>query len=581
MDFDRPQSPEPIRSGSFTYSKNGIAACNISRAPLSELKQLFRKNASSTRVAVATRPWLTAQLQLYGIPFQKSRTAPQLKATLEDAVRAGKCNSLAPSIAAFEKSLSEEYQQQLAAHSEDVNSWKDAVFSSLSSPVEEAHFDLDRFMAKYFLDHLHGQPAPEKTKEPLVLENFNHGSELQKATQAIPGLAAHTTDRLTVVGWATELQRGIDTAFANLSSPDAKFDIPTLEAAFDLDRFLGKYFLNGLNGKPAPSKTPNPITLDPFFRHISKLEMAVASIPGLNLCMVEGIFNLKYTVIGWDLGKIKLRVREIAEKKTRYKAEKAAEELAEKEKRWQEILQPHQEYKNSHRALPGPLALGHLAGSYVVRCEPLEGYYDEGAIITLNIMQPSSIHGTTAVFDFGMIEGTMLLALSHDALEPLRLEMDVDSDEEELDRESDSDDYTGNRKRKKKESNNTNQIQIKRRLGETPVPNRLYFQWAGRETGNGEIQTDPDNKHTGYLDFNEGKTSARGEFLYPAFFLNEKVKLEIYKVADQPSGTPARWSSFSEKQWDYECDARWGKCRPGVLVGRTRMKAYDTSTISF
>ncbi|KAL1981849.1 hypothetical protein VTN96DRAFT_2094 [Rasamsonia emersonii] len=44
-------------------------------------------------------------------------------------------------------------------------------------------------MAKYFLDGLHGKPAPDKTKEPLVLESVRE-SEFQRAAQAIPGLAA-------------------------------------------------------------------------------------------------------------------------------------------------------------------------------------------------------------------------------------------------------------------------------------------------------------------------------------------------------------------------------------------------------
>jgi hypothetical protein len=96
----------------------------------------------------------------------------------------------------LEKSLSEQYQQRLSAHSEEINRRKETVFPSLGSPTEEAYFDLDRFMAKYFLDRIHGQPARKKTKEPIVLEDFCHESELQKAVQAIPGLAAHITKRI-------------------------------------------------------------------------------------------------------------------------------------------------------------------------------------------------------------------------------------------------------------------------------------------------------------------------------------------------------------------------------------------------
>jgi len=90
MDFGRPRSPEPVRSGAFTYGRDGIKAGGISRESVSELRLLFRKNASTARVRAATKPWITAQLQLYGIPFKKSDSAVHLRATLETAVKAGK-----------------------------------------------------------------------------------------------------------------------------------------------------------------------------------------------------------------------------------------------------------------------------------------------------------------------------------------------------------------------------------------------------------------------------------------------------------------------------------------------------------
>jgi hypothetical protein len=72
------------------YGKNGLQTGGISRESLSELKLLFRKNASRTRHHAATKPWVTAQLQLYGIPCRKSDRAAQLRAALESAVKTGK-----------------------------------------------------------------------------------------------------------------------------------------------------------------------------------------------------------------------------------------------------------------------------------------------------------------------------------------------------------------------------------------------------------------------------------------------------------------------------------------------------------
>jgi hypothetical protein len=90
MDIGLPRTPEPVRSQAFTYGKDGIKANGISRASLSDLGLLFRKNAASSRKRAATKPWVKAQLQLYGISFKKSDGATELKAVLETALRTGK-----------------------------------------------------------------------------------------------------------------------------------------------------------------------------------------------------------------------------------------------------------------------------------------------------------------------------------------------------------------------------------------------------------------------------------------------------------------------------------------------------------
>jgi|SRR5579862_2307910 len=94
MDIDRPTTPEPVRSQGFTYSKDGIKANSFPRASLSELRLLFRKNAANSRMRAATKPWVTAQLKLYGIPFKASDSARTLKDALETAVKSGKVCSV-------------------------------------------------------------------------------------------------------------------------------------------------------------------------------------------------------------------------------------------------------------------------------------------------------------------------------------------------------------------------------------------------------------------------------------------------------------------------------------------------------
>jgi hypothetical protein len=455
--------------------------------------------------------------------------------------------------------LSEEYGRRLKAHAEELDRWREAKFATLNSPTAEANFDLDRFLAKYFLDGLRGQPAVHKTKYPLTLEYVRDRSNFERAVQSIAGLGTRITSSVTIVGWKSHLERALDAEFAKLDSPNAGLHILTVEANFDLDRFLAKYFLDGLNGKPAPHKTPDPITLFPFFEHRNRLGAAVALIPGLCINDANGEYG-RQTIIGWDIDKIRSRGRHIEEEVAKKKAKEAADARAEMERKWQHTLQRHHEYARRHRVSGGPLKLDDLAGSYIVRCDEIVEEYTPDEVMTLDIGKPRNPLGTEAAFYFGIVEGTMLFAMSEDLLQMLKQDVEVNQDE---DTNSDEDDLQtgvyGNSGSRKRVADGAHTVQrsIKRRLGETPKTNRIYLQWAGRERGEGEIQLDTDNKHTGYLDVDESKLSAKGVFSFPSWF-GRDVQFSIFKVADQPSKVPELWSCFSEKQYSYESRARWG-----------------------
>lgn len=447
----------------------------------------------------------------------------------------------------------------MKAYAGQLDRWREYNFTSLSSPTQEANFDLDRFLAKYFLDGLHGQPAPHKTKDPLKLEYINNPSNFTRAVESITGLGARVNEVATIVGWKSCLERGIDVEFAKLDSPTAKLHIPTTEANFDLDRFLAKYFLDGRNGKPAPHKAPGPIILFPFFRHRNRLRDAVALIPGLSAEEAEGMYG-KRTLIGWDIDKIQSEIRHIEEEVARKKAEKAAEERAEREREWQQTLRPHREYVRRNQTVNGPLKLDDIGGSYIVRCDKIMEDYTLDDVMTFDIVNPRSPLGTTAAFHFGIFEGTMLLAMSKDSLQMLRQEMEVDSDEDTDQEDSDDLSTNGNLGSRKRVAKGAHAApgSVKRRPGMTPKPNHIYLQWAGRETGEGEIQLDIDD-HTGYLDFDETKLTAKGVFCYSEMYgKDSEVSFSIFKVADQPSKTPEPLSRFSEKQYSYESRARWG-----------------------
>ncbi|GAQ07973.1 hypothetical protein ALT_5294 [Aspergillus lentulus] len=323
-----------------------------------------------------------------------------------------------------------------------------------------------------------GTPSLEARFDP----RFFHCQTLmdrisRKAVQAVPGLVAHIIRRLTLVGWEDSFEHGLDAAFAARSAPGARFHIPTSEANFDLDRFMAKY-----------------------------------------------------TILGWDIAKVIAIKKGHEDERERKKAEEEAEKRAQRQKCWHEALQPHRDYMRNYHPPAGPLALDDIVGSYTILCEAIDehlgNYHDE---LTLEIQKPASANGVVAAFNLDLVEGTMLLALSDDALHRLREEQPPELTYYEKEDEDRSDSYESNSNKRKGSELSGGQA-IRRWVGEIPNPNRVYLQWGGRVVL-AEIEVDEGNEHTGYLDFDASRATARGEWAYPALWGKErKIAFSIINV---------------------------------------------------
>ncbi|KAK4229264.1 hypothetical protein QBC38DRAFT_359984 [Podospora fimiseda] len=78
----------------------------------------------------------------------------------------------------------QEFEQMINDTFESVK--VEAGKAGANVPTAEAHFDLKRFMAKYFLDG-GGNPAPEKTPDPVVLEAWFGGFDAKARLAEIVG----------------------------------------------------------------------------------------------------------------------------------------------------------------------------------------------------------------------------------------------------------------------------------------------------------------------------------------------------------------------------------------------------------
>ncbi|KAK4236138.1 hypothetical protein C8A03DRAFT_17197 [Achaetomium macrosporum] len=517
--------------------------------------------------------WLTTQLHLYGIPFNKSARVSDLKETLEKVLNAGKCAELAPSVAAVRDRLRREYD-------EAFKRLEDKLFAEIKGGYpEEANADPSRFVAKYFLDG-QGRPDREKTKEPLSFRSWNHQEELVEAVEAVPGLAILKTWSTVLVGWEETMQRGIENEFARLESFfDRREEIHSAQANVDLKLFLKKYLDINLDGVGAASgaRPLAPVTLDRWRLENQKLsEEIMSKAPGLHMEEFE-----TNAVIGWDAANVAAEIARLKDESRRRQEQQEAEEQAEREKqeaekkaRWDRRCKGHYELVAKARGRPRPFGLQHLPGSYLVRWDGdswrAEHYNDpfhDSDLMKLNIFPSKSSHGVIASFTLGLIEGTMLLAMSKQAVERLREAQPRHSWRSESEA-SDDDDDEASRDIKSK-SKLTAQ---KRPLGdiadpwgvqaarakrqkltapkdEGSHPLRVYFQFACNEV-NGYPLVDDDNKHIGHFDFDETGLAAKGVFDLPTLGIKAQ-SISIFKVAEKPESDRelVPWYEFDGRSW--------------------------------
>ena len=77
-------------------------------------------------------------------------------------------------------------------------------FAGLSTPTEQANYNIELFMRKRFLDQ-NGQPDRTKTPLPMPLPGFGDRSAMHARAERVPGLETHSEgrggERVLVIGW--------------------------------------------------------------------------------------------------------------------------------------------------------------------------------------------------------------------------------------------------------------------------------------------------------------------------------------------------------------------------------------------
>lgn len=358
--------------------------------------------------------------------------------------------------------------------------------------------------------------------------------------------------------WNAEKKRRDDEAFKNCKTPDER-------ATFDPNRFMDLYFLT--DRKPDKAKTTEPLALRGYHDKW-KLHNMAEKVPGLHTYS-GGLSPDRELCIGWNREEVFKLASSISDR-----ADKANK--AQQKAKWEQQLEIHQKYtaqmqsketSNGANKHPKAFSLDRCQGSYVIQCREItEGWLDDlrGHTHTMDI---SSGSGNTlrATYDFGIIEGAMILSLSEDTLQTIVSEDNLDSEaslSDEDDEDEDDEDSTSGKKRKlgkaslAQASAALRDANAKRRKT-TPLPSlsrRVYFRLRGRETGEGEVFSNPDS---GHIDFLSDSCATFAGLVYDLTHVGENVEFRGYKVSDTPREKLEDWESFSHAAYEYARVGRW------------------------
>ena len=292
---------------------------------------------------------------------------------------------------------------------------------------------------------------------------------------------------------------------------DKRFPDPTTAAIMDPKLFISRYFL-ALDGTPDKSKTPNVIVVPHLTQRLTwEIQESIRELfkptrgsPQLH-CFSDGPTNSeKVTALGWD----KNVVIEAAKKASKPLYEKQA---AEDKRRKEERMQLHFTFVDNLPTESFPCTMKSIQGAYIVNCVEIEREWSDDVRrcggLFLRIMPEigSQRRNLIADFDFGVLEG--LMRFRPWGIEPscprvaLEGKVGVEKKNKQLPHDPDGLQSDALPARKRKASSRPElkyTISKKSRANSNPEkldPNvfKLALEWRGRETGEGEIDSDPSN----------------------------------------------------------------------------------------
>lgn len=293
----------------------------------------------------------------------------------------------------------------------------------------------------------------------------------------------------------------------------------------------------------------------------SQLHEAAAKITGLHHAAGVGP-KTKTIFMGWDPVAVDSAAESHASKET-------IEVQAAGIQREDERSEMHTNYLDTLKRKKGPWTYSPI-GSYIIDCEQIEKGWSHLGDLSLDIRQAKEPGVFEASFDFGILEGIMIISTDNDILDQYcaQLDRDAESDEEVVgdwseedeDRENievegrvetDRKPLTGSKRKAEASLGHSNPS--KRSKAMVAQPRTYLLKLKCRETGEGEIQF---TEKSGTIKFNnENLASFMGKVNLP--IVGRGVPFTARKVSDEPAPFENSWAEYSEAAHEYARGRRW------------------------
>jgi hypothetical protein len=323
---------------------------------------------------------------------------------------------------------------------------------------------------------------------------------------------------------------------------------------------MEKYFVDG-SGSPDPTKTTGVVGIPyPRFSNYraGQLREAAGRVSGLHQATGWGSTQTIY--LGWHQASVDKAAKDHGAKEARANKAKADARDAERASK-------HELYLSNARKRPSPTS---PVGQYMVDCEEIEGNWpDQAQDMTLAIHATPTPGIYQATFDFGVIEGIMMLGSDESILDEFCAQQDHEddsdngdySDDEDDDEDAGSQDESADEetavgsKRKGAAStakSTSGRPRKKAKAAGAGKPRKYFVRLKSRETGTGEIHPTAEK---GTIKFNGPNLSSfTGEV---NMAIGRGVIFTARKISAVPSEVFDSWASYSEAAYERARVSRW------------------------